>query len=418
MSKIGQNPLSTKPYWRRINRIRNKKEPKDIPSLIINDTLIELNTDKAKAFGNRLNSIFNNSELDEVNFNLNHKKFVNNFINKKEYIDKNSDTSFDEITSYELDNANKKIKNKVSIDELGISTLKHLPANIKINILHLFNRCIQTNYIPGIWKNSLIRMIPKKGDKHNIKNYRPISSTPCVMKLFEKIIQERLRKILDSKNIIIKQQSGFRANRQTKDNLVFMTQKISEKLIKSQKACVILFDIQDAFDKVWHNGLIYKLWKLKIPIYLLQWIITFLENRQFRVVVDGSFSESYKISCGVPQGAVLSPILFSIYINDIPLNEKKQDSYSLLFADDLMNMKMFSKINVSIESQLNKYLKLLETWLNTWQLKRHQTNLATQSFRDIIKQVIKVKKVFNEKNLIYFYTTQRYQTKTAHYFLV
>ena len=64
MSKIGQNPLSTKPYWRRINRIRNKKEPKDIPSLIINDNLIELNIDKAKAFGNRLNSIFNNSELD------------------------------------------------------------------------------------------------------------------------------------------------------------------------------------------------------------------------------------------------------------------------------------------------------------------------------------------------------------------
>ena len=101
-----------------------------------------------------------------------------------------------------------------------------------------------------------------------------------------------------------------------------MTQKISETLIKSQKACVILFDIQAAFDKVWHNGLIYKLWKLKIPIYLLQWIINFLENRQFRVVVDGSFSESYKISCGVLQGAVLSPILFSIYINDIPLNEK------------------------------------------------------------------------------------------------
>ena len=80
------------------------------------------------------------------------------------------------------------------MDELGISniTIKHLPLNIKINILYLFNLCEKTNYIPKIWKKSLIRMTPKKGDKHNIRNYRPISSTPCIMKLFAKIIQERL----------------------------------------------------------------------------------------------------------------------------------------------------------------------------------------------------------------------------------
>ena len=104
-------------------------------------------------------------------------------------------------------------------------------------------------------------MIPKKGEKTNIKNYRPISSTSCIMKLFEEIIQKRITSFLTEKNLIIKQQSGFKAHRQCKDNLVFICQKILESYCHRKKACCIFYDIQSAF-KVWHAGLMFKIIKL------------------------------------------------------------------------------------------------------------------------------------------------------------
>ena len=178
----------------------------------------------------------------------------------------------------ELESAIKKTKNKTSIDNNGLSNsiLKQLPLEIKILILKLFNNCLSKNFIPSEWKYSKINMIPKKGDSQNIKFYRPISSTPCLMKTYEKIILKRLKNFLDENNILIKQQSGFRTHRQTRDNLYFMNQKILEAFGKKQKVCCIFFDIQAAFDKVWHNGLLFKLYKIKVPFYMLEWIKNFM----------------------------------------------------------------------------------------------------------------------------------------------
>ena len=197
-------------------------------------------------------------------------------------------------------------------------------------------------------------MIPKKGDKKNIKNYRPISSTPCIMKLFEKIIYKRITKYLTTNDVIIKQQSGFRSHRQCKDNLIFICQKILESFGNRKKACCIFFDIQSAFDKVWHTGLIYKLIKIGIPAYIVIWIKEFLSHRKFRVKLNSYFTKSYDITCGIPQGAVLSPLLFSIFINDVPLYNNQKTKHSLLFADGLMYMHTFKKINVQVENQINK----------------------------------------------------------------
>ena len=146
------------------------------------------------------------------------------------------------------------------------------------------------------------------------------------MKLYEKIILNRIKLFLDRNKILIKQQSGFRFKRKTKDNLIFMTQKIQEAFGKKMKVCCVFFDIQAAFDKVWHQGLIYKLCKLKFPLYLIDWVWNFLTERRFRVLVGDYHTEYFDITCGTPQGAVTSPTLFSIYINDIPLDGMKNDS--------------------------------------------------------------------------------------------
>ena len=104
---------------------------------------------------------------------------------------------------------------------------------------------------------------------------------------------------------------------------------------KGRKLMTLSFDIQGAFDAVWHDGLIYKMIKLNIPDYLVKWTRCFLANGSFEVKVNDAVSETAPIITGVPQGSSLSPIMFSIFINDIPMGSAESDSYSLLFADDL-----------------------------------------------------------------------------------
>jgi hypothetical protein len=130
----------------------------------------------------------------------------------------------------------------------------------------------------------------------------------------------------------------------------------------------ILFEIASAFDKVWHKGLIYKLIKAKIPIYLIAWIKDFISNRTFTVEVDDASSESKKITCGVPQGAVLSLLLFSLFINDIPDNTKKNKNYNLLFADDLIHFLIYTDTKEATKI-INLQLVKIQEWLDKWRLR-------------------------------------------------
>ena len=161
-------------------------------------------------------------------------------------------------------------------------------------------------------------MLHKKGaERSDIKGYRPISITSVVARLYERVVLAGVKEFLSMKKIIINAQSGFRNQRQTKDNLVFMTQKVQQAFKEGKKALTIFFDIQSAFEKVWHNGLLYKLAKIRLLHYLI--ISSFLNDPKFYVKVNGAISSIRIIECGVPQGAVLSPALFSIYINDLAI---------------------------------------------------------------------------------------------------
>ena len=131
-----------------------------------------------------------------------------------------------------------------------------------------------------------------------------------------------------------------------------------------------MFDIASAFDKVWHQGLLFKLAKIETPLYLIELIADFLKDRTFSVKIDQFETAKYNISCGVPQGAVISPTLFSIFINDVPIRyDNKKGQYSLLYADDLVFMAKFGKSTKTVEKDANKYLNELEKWSNLWRLK-------------------------------------------------
>jgi retron-type reverse transcriptase len=161
-------------------------------------------------------------------------------------------------------------------------------------------------------------MIPKKADStNNPSNYRPISLTNCMARLRERVILIKIQYHLKENNIILKQESGFRANPQTKDNLFNLIQKNFEAFNKKIKNCLVFFDISKAFDKVWHYSLLSKLKSHVFEKLIIIWIGEFLKERSYQGKINESISVIFFIEFGVPQGGVLSPILFSIYINDI-----------------------------------------------------------------------------------------------------
>ena len=172
----------------------------------------------------------------------------------------------------------------------------------------------------------------KKGDKPLIKNYRPISLLPICGKIFEKLIFNHLYSYLHTNNLITKNQSGFRPGDSTTNQLSYLIDEIHPAFdcTESFEVRAAFLDISKAFDKVWHEGLVFKLAQNGISGSLLKLFQNYLSNRKQRVVLNGSFSEYSKIASGVPQGSILGPLLFLIYINDL---EKQIKSNINFFAD-------------------------------------------------------------------------------------
>jgi hypothetical protein len=378
IKRQGKSPLSSIPFWRRINRLRESKRKRGRSSLLIDGQHIQGSKEQADIFANNLEKKF--SDENSEHFDGQNKAKVEGFMEN----DFNSHFSVGqkivkEFTMQELTSALKIMNAKTSMDPYGLSNkmFKHIGFIFKENLLALFNRCLKEKQVPGGWRHSVVTMLLKSGqDPSCLSSYRPISMTPCIARLFERLVLLRLQRHLKSNHILISNQSGFRERRQTKDNLFYLIQKSQEGFNDDKKTLAIFFDVAAAFDKVWHMGLIYKLVCLKVPYYLIMIIWAFLKNRTFVVKVEGVMSGIKIIICGVPQGGVLSPTLFSIYVNDVPLATGENEK-TLLFADDIVYIHSYRfreknklLVNAKKEAQnvAQKYLGELESWMSRWRL--------------------------------------------------
>ena len=253
----------------------------------------------------------------------------------------------------------------------------------------IFNNCIKTGIFPYTWKKSNVIPVHKKNDKQLINNYRPVSLLPIFGKMFERIIFNNIYRYLDEHNLLNPNQSGFRP----KDSCVYQLLEITHNIFSSfdcnptVETRAVVLDISKAFDKVWHEGLIFKFQSMGFSGNILNLMNSFLSERYQRLLLNGQSSEWASIKAGVPQGSILGPLLFLIYIND--LSEGIISDVKLFAGDTSISSTVYST-NKTADS-LNNDLQKISEWAYKWKMSFNPD--PTKQAQEVISSR-KLKKLF------------------------
>ena len=248
-------------------------------------------------------------------------------------------------------------------DKISARFLKSMAEPLAPALTTLFQASLSQGRIPQDWKSAFVTPIFKKGDKAKPSNYRPVSLTSTCCKLLEHIIHSHIINHLDNNKILTDAQHGFRKKRSCDSQLINTVHDLAKGLDSRQQIDAVLLDFSKAFDKVAHQRLLQKLSYYGIKGKTLEWIESFLSNRTQRVVVEGEQSKPAPVTSGVPQGSVLGPLLFLVYINDLPSQVLSQ---TRLFADDCLLYRTINNADDTIA--LQKDLDALQHWEQKWQM--------------------------------------------------
>jgi hypothetical protein len=236
----------------------------------------------------------------------------------------------------------------------------------------MFQKSLSSGELPADWRDALVTPIYKKGEHYNPANYRPVSLTCVICKVMEHVIVSNIMEFLDSNQILTDRQHGFRKGRSCETQLLEFIDELVRYMEGGGQADVLIMDFAKAFDKCNHSLLSHKLSAYGIKGKTNEWIRSFLYNRRQAVVVEGATSSFVDVRSGVPQGSVLGPTLFLLYINDLPDSILKT---ARLFADDTA---VYSKINSIIDhEQLQADLDRLAQWEDKWDMQFHPAKCTT-----------------------------------------
>lgn len=254
--------------------------------------------------------------------------------------------------------------------------LRQLPNKAIKKLTDIVNASFRLCYVPQTWKFAEVIMIPKPGKPPNeITSYRPISLLPIMSKLFERLLLKRVKPEIEKSKAIPSHQFGFREKHSTIDQVHRITDQI-EKCLEEKKICSAIFlDVAQAFDKVWLDGLIFKL-KKTLPYEYCQILKSYLTGRYFRVKQEGVYSNIKEAKAGVPQGSVLGPYLFVLFTSDLP---QTNNTTTATFADDTAILAVGDTIEETTVT-LQKAINNVQEWLAKWRIKVNESKSTHINF--------------------------------------
>ena len=357
-SILSSNTAPPKLWWKATKDILGRTSVNFIPPLISNNQVYSTDAEKAEVFATYFSSIF---QVEDPNDDV------------PIMHDDNSEEFLSDIVCTPNDIA--KIINRLppdkapGPDQITAKMLKLSCEYISESLSNVINISFRSGVLPDILKLSNVCPLFKQGDKHDPKNYRGISLLSLVSKIFERVVFNALYEFLDNKGFFAQYQSGFRKGDSTVYQLIDICNTIYKSYDRKEEVIGIFLDISKAFDKVWHKGLIFKLERAGVRGNLLKWLKSYLTNRKMRVIIEGQESEWKPVEAGVPQGSILGPLLFLIYINDIGENI---ESDIRLFADDTNLLNVIKNLNESIET-INRDLTKITGWAQQWKITMNPT---------------------------------------------
>jgi hypothetical protein len=306
--------------------------------------------------------------------------YINNFF-QSVFIEDTDDT--DVIKHIDIDVGNP-FPNLFITRKLVVNAIKHLRANASpgpdgihpivlkafasafaVPLTKIYCKSLNSSTLPMDWKIAdIIPLYKGKGNSNSRRNYRPISLTSHCCKLLERILKDWILSHVLSENLLCSRQHGFLPGRSIQTNLLPCMKDWTSALDRGYLVDVIYIDVSKAFDSVSHNKLLNKLYKTNIHSSLYNWISDFILNRRQRVKVNNSYSDYVPVTSGVPQGSVLGPLLFALYMNDLPSVVK--NSKVQIYADDT---KIYFCYDESVSPlELQEDLDNVVKWFNTWLL--------------------------------------------------
>ena len=344
---------NTKKIWQAINELKgNTNKVNNTKSLQYNNSILNDPSDISEAFSRYFSTIA--PELDS-------KLPINN-IEPKNYLKGNFLNSMmcPIVSTFDVATVIKSLNNKKSgINDISLSVIKRNSYLFAIPLTILFNQSVSTGTFPSLLKTAKITPIHKSGPDDDPKNYRPISQLTIFSKIFETLMKTYLIDYLENKNILNPSQYGFRRNRSTFQALNVFSNDVFSAIDKKHSVLSIFIDFAKAFDTVNHNILINKMHHYGIRGSILSWFKDYLKDRLQYTVFSGEKSSTTTVNLGVPQGSVLGPILFLIYINDI--SYLFSEAKSILFADDI-TLYLTGPNQNQIVQDANHELEKLHQW--------------------------------------------------------
>jgi hypothetical protein len=354
--KIASLSTEDNTVWKMARALKNPYRA--TPPLQSDDTIASTDSEKADVFANMLEKRFTNSLESELE-----EEAEAHFLSLRQCpIDEPAATC-----TRELLDVVRGLKNRSAPGHDAISNklLKNLPASAFSFLVTFFNFLFHISYFPTSWKRAKIIMLLKPlKPASNPSSYRPISLLCTLSKLFETLIHNRLKHHLLLHNCIRPEQTGFRSKTSTTHQILRLTEKIASGFNARLVTQAVFLDLEAAFDRVWTLGLLLKLSTFPLPIYLQKLIQSFTTDRTFYVKFNLSSSQTFPIASGVPQGAILSPTLFNLFVNDLP---SIPGTETFLYADDTTFLAQGSNPRSTAE-HLQRQIDSYEDWADTWKL--------------------------------------------------